>query len=819
MQSDHERPVLKAILFADLHQSSRHVAHNEIGTLSFLQECFGIFRDRCRKFGGEFIKTTGDGVLILFDSAVSAVDFAVESQTELEASQTDGANARQFRIGLHMGEVYRGSGDVFGHAINVAARIEGLAEPGNICVSQEVYRAAHQGSAYGFVSGGRVTLRNIPDPLSIYHLRPNGRPAKGHDAGDFHIATIDGFSLTADDAEPLPLRSQKARALIGFLALSNKFRENQDRIITLLWPDRSRLEGRRALMSCLANIEKALAPVGPDLIVRQGDFIGLNGAWVDVDLPMILENLASGKIDALLLEKPNWPQTILFGLEQVSPLFNSWLKVTRRNWGERVSELLEAMLDRFEVGEPLMKQAATALLVAEPCHEHAAQCLIRHHAKTGNQAAALRVYDALCREMEAKFSLQPGTDIVNLIRGLNGMHSPSVKEVPSDGARVRRPTIAVGDVTARCDSLLDPAFGFRADLISNLSRFREWTIIEGRSDARSSGADYFISGSCSEVLGEIELHLLLVRPDSGHVVWSEMFHFAAGNWAETQRKIISRIASSLEVYVSHDRLSRILPEQAGQNVYDLWIRGEHLLTHWKPKSEAEAMALFSEVIEKDPEFAPAYASLASVYSSRHFVWPGSAPDPALTRRALDLANRSIDLDPLSARGQLTVAWASAKADQFSQAEVHFELAVELNPNSPKTLLSAALGLAFMGRTDAGKLLLDRAVVLSPIFLDYQWSYIAAIRYLVGDFAGAVDAANRSKNVIVDTPGWAAAAHLQLGQAVEGAAALREMQKIVSAEWYGSQEASIEAVLDWYLAGFPIRREEDRRQLARLRELI
>lgn len=819
MQSDHERPVLKAILFADLHQSSRHVAHNEIGTLSFLQACFGVFRDECRKYGGEFVKTTGDGVLILFDSAISAVEFALESQSRLEASQADAADARRFRIGLHMGEVYRDSGDAFGHAINIAARLEGLAEPGSVCVSQEVYRAAHQRSEYGFVSGGRVTLRNIPEPLSIYHVRPSTSQAIGRSQSQFHIATIDGFSLTIDEAEQLILRSQKARALIGFLALSTRLRENQDRIVTLLWPDRNRMEGRRALFKCLANVERALTATEAKFLVRQGDFLGLDASRVEVDLLQVLGDLNAGRIDALLLEKPNWSQIILFGLEDVSPLFNSWLMVTRRNWGERVSELLEAMLDRFEVDEPLMRQAATALLSAEPCHEHAAQCLIRYHAKTGNHAAAMRVYEALCQEMRERFSLQPGPDTVNLVRSLSNPQGIPAKVISPEAARVRRPTIAVGDVTARCDALLDPAFGFRADLISNLSRFREWTIIEARVGTQASGADYIISGSCAEMLGEIELHLLLVRPESGHVVWSEVFHVTTVNWAETQRKAISKIASSLEVYVSHDRLSRILPEQAGQDVYDLWVKGEHLLTHWKPKSEEEATKLFLRVIEQDPDFAPAYASLASVYSSRHLIWPGSMPDPDLCRHALELANRAVDIDPLNARGQLTVAWASALAGEYSQAEVRYELAAELNPNSPKMLISAALGLAFMGRPDSGKLLLDRAMALSPIFLDYQWSYIATIRYLAGDYRGAIEAASRSKNVIVDTPGWTAAAYLQLNLPFEATAALSELVKLAAAEWHGAGEPSPQAVLDWFLAAFPIRRDEDRLQLCRLWELV
>ena len=71
---------------------------------------------------------------------------------------------------------------------------------------------------------------------------------------------------------------------------------------------------------------------------------------------------------------------------------------------------------------------------------------------------------------------------------------------------------------------------------------------------------------------------------------------------------------------------------------------------------------------------------------------------------------------------------------------HYELAAELNPNSPKTLVSAALGMAFMGRVDSASRLLERAMDLTTMFLDYQWSHIAVIRYFAGDVEGAIAAA-------------------------------------------------------------------------------
>jgi hypothetical protein len=135
------------------------------------------------------------------------------------------------------------------------------------------------------------------------------------------------------------------------------------------------------------------------------------------------------------------------------------------------------------------------------------------------------------------------------------------------------------------------------------------------------------------------------------------------------------------------------------------------------------------------------------------------------------------------------------------------------------LISAALGFAFMGHPDTAKLLLDRAMILSPIYLDYQWSYIATTRFFLGDYGGTLEAAGRSKNVIVDTPGWTAAALLQLSRRGEASSALLELQRTVSANWFGQNPATLECVLDWFLAAFPIKRDDDRNLIYRLRELI
>ncbi len=785
------------------------MAANEAATIDHVERYFELFRQHCATYGGEFIKTTGDGVLLLFESASAAIDYAMTLQERIRAMPQEPPFVARFRIGVHMGEVRRRGDDVYGHAVNLAARLEEKAKPGGVCVTHEVYRAAQSSTPYGFHFGGRVALKNIPEPVAIYHLVGTGDADAKQLAPRLLISVIDGVSLSTERREPIKIRSTVARALVGYLALSsNRSGEALDRVAALIWPGRKASEARHALIGCVRTLERALAPHLHEGLLRRGEVVGFEPSRTEVDLLRILSDLDDGKVDELLLARSDWPDAILRGLEHVSPLFHAWLSVARHNWRERVCEALEANLERFAPTEPALRRAATALLLLEPSHEHAAQQLIRHYSGVGNFAAAMRAYDGLRKVMQERFSLAPSAETDELIRKLSIAAPAAQAGSLHTVRRTRPPSVAVARFDAQGDALNHAATGFRADLIANLSKFRELTIIETPSAAESAGLDYVLTAECMDGHEKVRLFVKLSDPRSNRIVWSDSFPLTLSGWSKAQQRIVSKVASSLEIYLSQDRLSRtLLRPIADLDTYDVWLRGEQLLTLWSPSAEDEAAALFRRVIAEDPEFAPAYASLASVYNSRHLILPGSVPT-ATPLAALELAERAVALDPLDARNHLVIAWTTALLRRFEQSEVHYELAAGLNPNNPKTLVSAALGLAFVGRKEASAQMLERAMALTPLFLDYQWSHIATIRYFNGDMEGTVQAADRSKNVIIDTPGWKAAALARLGRPAEASAALAQLYEIVTAAWGGRRLPTHAEILDWFASAFPVRHKDD-----------
>ena len=164
---------LATILFADIEGYSRMMRADEEQTLvdlrAHLTELVGPVVER---FHGRIVKTVGDGVLVEFGSAVEAIRSAVELQRGMfERNVGTPPERRQaFRIGLHLGDIIAFDEDVFGDTVNVAARLQGQAEPGSIVLSDSVYEQVRDKLALPFRDLGRRTVKNIERPIRMYSL-------------------------------------------------------------------------------------------------------------------------------------------------------------------------------------------------------------------------------------------------------------------------------------------------------------------------------------------------------------------------------------------------------------------------------------------------------------------------------------------------------------------------------------------------------------------------------------------------------------------------------------------------------------------------
>jgi len=168
-----EQRKLAAIMFTDIVGYSALAQKNEALALKLLEEHRQLLRTLFRKHEGTEIKTIGDAFLVEFTSTLEAIRCAAEIQEALkdyDAAASGQSVKIQIRIGLHMGDVVYRENDVFGDGVNIASRIEPLAKPGGICLSQQVYDQVHNKFTGKFIKLGAVTLKNIQTPLNVYRL-------------------------------------------------------------------------------------------------------------------------------------------------------------------------------------------------------------------------------------------------------------------------------------------------------------------------------------------------------------------------------------------------------------------------------------------------------------------------------------------------------------------------------------------------------------------------------------------------------------------------------------------------------------------------
>src|SRR5271163_3282003 len=168
---------LAAILAADIAGYSRLIGADEEGTLARLKaHRREVIDPKIAEHKGRIVKTTGDGLLVEFASVVDALRCATEMQTAMaERNATMPAESRiEFRIGIHQGDIVVEDGDIFGDGVNIAARLEALAEPGGICVSARVQEDVAGKLDLAFEDIGEQELKNIARPVHVFRVTAKG---------------------------------------------------------------------------------------------------------------------------------------------------------------------------------------------------------------------------------------------------------------------------------------------------------------------------------------------------------------------------------------------------------------------------------------------------------------------------------------------------------------------------------------------------------------------------------------------------------------------------------------------------------------------
>jgi adenylate cyclase len=235
MTDDKVKRRLTTVLCADVQGYSRLMEADEAGTLVMLRRYRTAISGLVERHDGRIVNTWGDAVIAEFASVVEAVQCAVEIQQEIANQQSDQPDAQRmrFRIGINLGDVMVEGSDIYGDGVNIAARLQELAEPGGVVISGTVYDQVHNKLSLGFDFLGRQEVKNVA-PVTSYRVAMGG--GGGGEAGGRRSSPVDdgpsagarqepvtGWRATADWFTNLPRSIAVPLIIAAFLILINVF--------------------------------------------------------------------------------------------------------------------------------------------------------------------------------------------------------------------------------------------------------------------------------------------------------------------------------------------------------------------------------------------------------------------------------------------------------------------------------------------------------------------------------------------------------------------------------------------------------------------
>src|SRR5262249_41991134 len=187
------------------------------------------------------------------------------------------------------------------------------------------------------------------------------------------------------------------------------------------------------------------------------------------------------------------------------------------------------------------------------------------------------------------------------------------------------------------------------------------------------------------------------------------------------------------------------------------------------------------------DFSPALSGLVQFRNIAHIALPGQFRDSARHLETLSIAQRAVQLDPLDSRAQLSLAWTYQLLGRVDESTLHAALAVDLNENDPWTLMATGQIFAYCGEYERAATLSAASLRMTPMPKPPQVAYSGAIKFLLSDYAGCIDASREDLGMSPAFMIWGCAAKAQVGRLDEAKAELARTLEKIAADWHGQEQ--------------------------------
>jgi DNA-binding SARP family transcriptional activator len=375
---------------------------------------------------------------------------------------------------------------------------------------------------------------------SIHGLATRATAAAPASAARLSVSLVGRLTIRFND-RLVELRTQKAGAVLSYLALTETKHESRERLVGLLWSRSDEEKARASLRQVIRELRSAFEEAGYSGFVAGRLSIHLDAEMVEVDVESIIRLAESGNVHPLLLNTPHLDERILQGMDDLDPSFRVWVLAKRQTIHDRLMRSLNAALVAKDIAAGAKNDIATAIANLDPTHEEACCHLMRMHAEEGDVAGALRIYKALWDLLDLDYGMEPSPATEELVariklgaferpanrfgvrletggRAVGTNHGPSERSTapesrPGPPAKIRlvlRP-FAMHGVDSDHVHLVQ---GFSLHLAACLVRFREWSVINRPPDAVAlplpdSAPQYCIETTAYQAGAEINMVMVL----------------------------------------------------------------------------------------------------------------------------------------------------------------------------------------------------------------------------------------------------------------------------------------------------------------------
>jgi TolB-like protein/DNA-binding SARP family transcriptional activator len=628
------------------------------------------------------------------------------------------------------------------------------------------------------------------------------------------LALLGGFELQRSGGEVIDLPGQKERALLAVLALHPGANQSRDKLAGLLWGDRGDKQARDSLKHSVTRLRQSLESITPPPVVADRQSVRLDPAALAIDVALFEQLLRDGTLEALERATALYRGDLLEGFTIHDAGFEDWLAAERQRLRQSVEEALtKVMAQSMSAGaKDRAAVAARRLLLLDPLCEAACRTLMQIEAGRGQTAQALKLYKVLCERLRRELGVKPESATTQLHESIQLRRAGSALPIapsPAEAAPQSEPLPAQLPLPAKPSIAVLPfenmsgdpeqqyfADGMVEEIITSLSRFRNLFIIARNSSftykgramdvkqvGRELGVRYVLEGSIRKAGERLRISGQLIDASTGAHLWADRFDGALAEVFDLQDKVAISVVGAITVRLEEAEIERAKRKPTESlDAYDHYLRGLALADQFAKEANDEALRLFNKAIERDPDFALAYARAAWCYAYRRVNgWMvdharETAEAGRLARQAVHLGRD--DADALSYGGFVLGYVVGDVEDGIA----FVDRALVLNPNLAFAWGASACMKTWFGEPDTAIKHASIAMRLSPLDpRTWAWEHYTASGHFC---AGRYDAAAAwEKRVLRDQPNFgggvrvAVASNALLGRTIEAQKFMAQLRQL------------------------------------------